>query len=130
MSSQFPLISRGADPEYPSVVSSARPHPIRTAFEDGAVHFAVTGIVQILDHARDLLDALGFLNPFQRWSADLPVKARRPAPYHNGENRRQLGNPLRRSELSQAEVIENKDHHHYETNKVDDAVHVVSFLFA
>jgi hypothetical protein len=57
-----------------------------TAFEEGAVHFALTGIVQMLDHALNLLDVLRFLNTLQRCSADSLIMARRPTPYRAGEN--------------------------------------------
>lgn len=52
--------------------------------------------------------------------------ARSLAPYHGGENCRQLGYPLQRSGLRQAEVAENEEHNHYNTNNVKNTVHVAS----
>jgi hypothetical protein len=53
-----------------------------------------------------------------------------PAPYRDGENRRQRANPSCRSGLPQAEVAENEEHYHHNANNVENAVHVASSFLA
>jgi hypothetical protein len=79
-----------------------------------------------------LMEVCHWYGPFSRAMAIWPARWWNllcfplPPPWGNP---RRLGNPLRRSGLSQAEEAESEEHDHHETNKVDDAVHIVfSFL--